>query len=48
MDTEEISYVIRCLGAVAACLGVAGAIFTYNILLELPFFTNLLIRIGLQ
>jgi hypothetical protein len=46
MDTEEISYVIRCLGVVAACLGVAGAIFTYNILLELPFFANLLIRIG--
>jgi hypothetical protein len=48
MDTEEISYVIRCLGAVAACLGVAGAIFTYNTLLELPFFANLLIRLGLQ
>ena len=48
MDTEEISYVIRCLGAVAACLGVEGAIFTYNILLELPVFTNLLIRLGLQ
>jgi len=48
MDTEEISYVIRCLGAVAVCLGVAGAIFTYNILLELPFFANLLIRLGLQ
>jgi len=48
MDTEEISYVIRCLGTVAVCLGVAGAIFTYNILLELPVFTNLLIRLGLQ
>jgi len=48
MDTEEISYVIRCLGAVAACLGVAGAIFTYNILIELTVFTNLLIRLGLQ
>jgi hypothetical protein len=48
MDTEEISYVIRCLGAVAACLGAAGAIFTYNILLELSFFSNLLIRLGLQ
>ncbi len=48
MDTEEISYVIRCLGAVAVCLGVVGAIFTYNLLLELPFFTNLLIRLGLQ
>jgi hypothetical protein len=48
METEEISYVIRCLGAVAACLGVAGAIFTYDILLELPFFANLLIRLGLQ
>ena len=48
MDTEEISYVIRCLGTAAVCLGVAGAIFTYNILLELPVFTNLLIRLGLQ
>ena len=48
MDTEEISYVIRCLGVVAACLCVAGAIFTYNILLELSFFSNLLIRVGLQ
>lgn len=48
MDTEEISYVIRCLGVVAVCLGVAGAIFTYNILLELSFFSNLLIRLGLQ
>ena len=48
MDTEEISYLIRCLGAVAACLGVVGGIFTYNLLLELPFFTNLLIRLGLQ
>jgi hypothetical protein len=48
MDTEEISYVIRCLGVVAVCLAVAGAIFTYNILLELSFFSNLLIRIGLQ
>ena len=48
MDTEEISYVIRCLGAIAACLGMAGAIFTYNLLLELPVFTNLLIRLGLQ
>ncbi len=48
MDTEEISYVIRCLGTVAACLGVVGAIFTYNLLLELSVFTNLLIRLGLQ
>ncbi len=48
MDTEEISYVLRCLGAVAGGLGVAGAIFTYNILLELPFFTNLLVQLGLR
>ena len=47
METEEISYVIRCLGAVALAFAVAGAIFTYNTLLELPIFTNLLIRLGL-
>ena len=41
METEEISFVIR-------CLAVVGAIFTYDLLLELPFFTNLLFRLGLN
>ena len=48
MDTQEISYVIRCLAAMAGCLSLASAVFTWNILLELPFFTNLLIRFGLN
>jgi hypothetical protein len=47
METEDISYVIRCIGAIAGLLGLAGAVFTYCILLELPIFTNLLIRFGL-
>lgn len=48
METEDISYVIRCIGAIAVLLGVAGAVFTYCLLLELPIFTNLLIRLGLH
>lgn len=48
VETEEISYIIRCIGAIAGLLGVAGAVFTYCILLELPVFTNLLIRLGLH
>jgi len=48
METEDISYVIRCVGGIAALLGVAGVVFTYCILLELPIFTNLLIRLGLH
>lgn len=48
METEDISFIIRCIGAIAGLLGVAGAVFTYCILLELPIFTNLLIRLGLH
>ena len=47
METEEISYVIRCVVAIAVLLGVAGAVFTYNVLLETPEFTNLLRAVGL-
>lgn len=48
METEEISYVIRCVVAIAVLLGLAGAVFTYNVLLETPEFTNLLRAIGLS
>ncbi len=48
MDTEEISYVIRCVLAIAVLLGLAGLVFTYNVLLETPQFTNLLRAIGLN
>jgi len=48
METEDISYVIRCIAAIASLLGFAGAVFTYCLLLELPIFTNLLIRLGLH
>jgi len=48
MDTEDISYVIRCIVAIAVLLGVAGAVFTYNVLLETPQFTNLLRAVGLN
>ena len=48
METEEISYVIRCIVAIAVLLGVAGAVFTYNVLLETPQFTNLLRAVGLN
>jgi hypothetical protein len=48
METDDISYVIRCIGAIAGLLGLAGAVFTYCLLLELPIFTNLLIRLGLH
>jgi len=47
MQTEEISYVIRCVVAIAVLLGLAGLVFTYNVLLETPQFTNLLQAIGL-
>jgi len=47
MDTEEISYVIRCILAIAVLLGIAGAVFTFNVLLETPQFTNLLKAGGL-
>jgi len=48
MDTAEISYVIRCLAAIAVLLGIAGAVFTYSVLLETPQFTNLLRAVGLN
>ena len=48
METEEISYVIRCIMVIAILLGLAGGIFTYNVLLETPQFTNLLRAIGLN
>lgn len=48
MDTEEISYVIRCIVAIAVLLGLAGLVFTYNVLLETPQFTNLLKAVGLN
>lgn len=48
METEEISYVIRCIMVIAILLGLAGVVFTYNVLLETPQFTNLLRAIGLS
>lgn len=48
MDTEEISYVIRCVAAIAVLFGIAGLVFTYNTLLETPQFTNLLRAVGLN
>lgn len=48
METEEISYVIRCVAAIAVLLGIAGLVFTFNVLLETPQFTNLLKAVGLS
>lgn len=48
MDTDEISYIIRCVAAIAVLLGVAGLVFTCNVLLETPQFVNLLRMIGLN
>ena len=48
METEEISYVIRGIAAIAVLLGLAGLVFTYNVLLETPQFVNLLRVVGLQ
>jgi len=47
METEEISYVIRCVAVIAVLLGLAGVVFTYNVLLETPQFVNLLRAVGL-
>ncbi len=47
METEDISFVLRCLLAMGAAAGVIGAIFTYDLLLELPWFATLLFRLGL-
>ena len=48
METEDISYVIRCIAAIAVLLGIAGLVFTFNVLLETPQFTNLLKAVGLN
>jgi len=48
METEDISYVIRCIAAIAVLLGIAGLVFTFNVLLETPQFTNLLKAVGLS
>lgn len=48
MGTDEISYVIRCIVAIAVLLGLAGAVFTYNVLLETPQFVQLLRTMGLN
>jgi len=48
METEEISYVIRCIAAIAVLLGIAGLVFTFNVLLETPQLTNLLKAVGLN
>ena len=48
METEEISYVIRCIAAITVLLGVAGLVFTYNTLLETPQFVSLLRLTGLH
>ena len=48
METAEISFVIRCVVAVGVLLGVAGGVFTYNVLLETPQFVDLLRLIGLN
>ena len=48
MGTDEISYVIRCIVVIAVLLGVAGLVFTYNVLLETPQFVHLLRAVGLN
>lgn len=48
METEEISYVIRCIGAIVVLLGLAGLVFTYNVLLETPQFVQCLRWLGLS
>jgi len=48
METDEISYVIRCIVTIVVLLGVAGVVFTYNVLLETPQFVNLLRALGLN
>ena len=47
METEDISFVLRCLLAMGAAMSIVGAIFTYDLLLELPWFATLLFRLGL-
>ena len=48
METEEISYVIRCIVVIVVLLGLAGGVFTYNVLLETPQFVNFLRMVGLS
>ena len=48
METEEISYIIRCVATIAVLLGLAGLVFTYNVLLETPQFVHLLRAVGLN
>jgi hypothetical protein len=47
METDDISFVLRCLLAMGAAMAIVGAIFTYDLLLELPWFATLLFRLGL-
>jgi uncharacterized membrane protein YdfJ with MMPL/SSD domain len=47
METEDISFVLRCLLAMGAAMAIVGVIFTYDLLLELPWFATLLFRLGL-
>ena len=47
METDDISFVLRCLLAMGTAMAIVGAIFTYDLLLELPWFANLLLRLGL-
>ena len=47
METEDISFLLRCLLAMGAAMAIVGAIFTYDLLLELPWFATLLFRLGL-
>jgi hypothetical protein len=47
METDDISFVLRCLMAMGAAMAIVGAIFTYDLLLELPWFATLLRRLGL-
>ncbi len=47
METEDISFVLRCLLVMGAAMAIVGAIFTYDLLLELPWFATLLFRLGL-
>ena len=47
METEDISFVLRCLLAMGAAAALIGAIFTFDLLLELSWFATLLFRLGL-
>lgn len=48
MEAQDISYVIRCITTIAVLLAFAGAVFTYNVLLETPQFIHLLRFVGLN